>query len=60
MAKTQGQIYVMEFADDNTFYIGQTADSSVTNQYNRASGHAAAACGVNVYSHGGAIAKGNM
>ena len=60
MAKTQGQIYVMEFADDNTFYIGQTADSSVTNQYNRASGHAAAACGVNVYSHEGAIAKGNM
>ena len=54
MAKKQGQIYIRDF--QNSFYIGQTKDSSVENQYNRAAAHAAAACRVNIY--GGKSEKG--
>lgn len=48
MAKKQGQIYIRKF-QDKSFYIGQTGDSSVKNQYNRAAAHAAGACGVDIY-----------
>ena len=54
MAKKQGQIYIRDF--QKSFYIGQTKDSSVENQYNRAAAHAAAACRVNIY--GGKSEKG--
>lgn len=53
MAK-QGQIYVREFSD--SIYVGQTDSANAIDQYNRASGHTAAACGVNVY--GGQWLKG--
>ena len=46
MAK-QGQIYIIEFPD--SIYVGQTDNANATDQYNRAAGHTAAACGVNVY-----------
>lgn len=51
MAQKQGQIYIRDFQDQ--FYIGQTADSSADNQYNRAAAHAAAACGIQVYGIAG-------
>lgn len=54
MATKQGQIYIRDF--QKSFYIGQTKDSSVENQYNRAAAHAAAACRVNIY--GGKSEKG--
>ena len=54
MAKKQGQIYIRDF--QKSFYIGQTKDSSVENQYNRAAAHTAAACRVNIY--GGKSEKG--
>ena len=54
MATKQGQIYIRDF--QNSFYIGQTKDSSVENQYNRAAAHTAAACRVNIY--GGKSEKG--
>lgn len=47
MAKKQGQIYIRDFKD--SFYIGQTADTSADNQYNRAAAHAAAACRIDIY-----------
>ena len=54
MAKKQGQIYIRDF--QKSCYIGQTKDSSVENQYNRAAAHTAAACRVNIY--GGKSEKG--
>lgn len=54
MAKKQGQIYIRDF--QNSFYIGQTKDTSIENQYNRAAAHTAAACRVNIY--GGKSKKG--
>ena len=54
MAKKQGQIYIRDF--QKSFYIGQTKDSSIENQYNRAAAHTAAACRVNIY--GGKSEKG--
>ena len=47
MAKKQGQIYIRDFKD--SFYVGQTADTSTDNQYNRAAAHAAAACRIDIY-----------
>ena len=47
MAKKQGQIYIRDFKD--SFYVGQTADTSADNQYNRAAAHAAAACRIDIY-----------
>lgn len=55
MAKKQGQIYIRDFKD--SFYIGQTADTSADNQYNRAAAHAAAACRINIYK-GKSVAGG--
>ena len=47
MAKKQGQLYIRDFKD--SFYVGQTADTSADNQYNRAAAHAAAACRIDIY-----------
>ena len=47
MARKQGQIYIRDFKD--SFYVGQTADTSADNQYNRAAAHAAAACRIDIY-----------
>lgn len=55
MAKKQGQIYIRDFKD--SFYIGQTADTSADNQYNRAAAHAAAACRIDIYK-GKSVAGG--
>lgn len=55
MAKKQGQIYIRDFKD--SFYVGQTADTSADNQYNRAAAHAAAACRIDIYK-GKSVAGG--
>lgn len=55
MAKKQGQIYIRDFED--SFYVGQTADTSADNQYNRAAAHAAAACRIDIYK-GKSVAGG--
>lgn len=55
MAKKQGQIYIRDFKD--SFYVGQTADTSTDNQYNRAAAHAAAACRIDIYK-GKSVAGG--